>query len=60
MAIHAASVGAAAAAIRATGVSAFKELGPLSLQRERGRVWEVGGVGEVAEEGKREWVGKKG
>lgn len=54
MAIHAASVGATAAAIRATGVSAFKELGPLSLQRERGG---GGGVGEVAEEG---WVGKKG
>lgn len=48
MAIHAASAGATAAAIRATGVSAFKELRPLSLQREREKgEWGGGGVGEV-------------
>lgn len=41
MAIHAASVGATAAAIRATGVSAFKELGPVSIQRES--EWGLGG-----------------
>lgn len=36
MGIHAVSVGAAAAAVGATGVGAFKELGPRSSESEGG------------------------